>query len=110
MVYSEQFMAELGWAFGKIKEWLSAHDDKIVRAFLVTRPHSLLLLVVCAEARYDAQFQDELTDLDLAIAHSYRTVSFSVLAIPPASPEGISGFLSDGALEIHVGAGAFRVE
>src|SRR5436309_2477533 len=52
----------------KLAHWLAAHEDVIGEASVTLRGAALEFLLVRKGTRYDADFEDELSDLDIAIA------------------------------------------
>ena len=87
--------------FGKyllsmLTKWLQDNRAKARKAFLTVRDGGLLFLVIRKEAKYDAQFTDALTELDVAIARdaNLNMIQLDVLALPDVSDEGARSFLS----------------
>jgi len=79
-------------------EWANDHADKLERAFCTIRDSGLLFLVVMKGRKHDRDLEDDLTDLDLAVArHSnYHGVRLSVLALPNCDADGYMSFLRPG--------------
>ena len=89
--FQKQFQAMLD----HVGAWLRQRQDKVHEAYLTVRDSDVLFLLVQKSPTYDRQIEDELTDLDLAIAQdeSLGLVRLNVLAIPPAGEDGKSAFL-----------------
>lgn len=89
-----------------IAEWILG-KTQVSRAFLTVRDGALSLVVVRSSVKYDAQFEDELSELDLAIANDadLGLIRLSSIALPMSSDEAIESFLnSDVVLEYIHGA------
>ncbi len=81
-----------------LADWIREHRANVGEAYVTVRDAGLLFLVVKQSAAYDDTFEDELTQLDLAVAQdpNLDLIRLSVLAVPPASQEGVESFLAPG--------------
>lgn len=83
-----------------LTEWIEPRLKTIKTAHVTTRGRGILFLVMQRAAEFDQQLTDELTALDLKIAHDERfdRIEFEVLAVPAVSKQSLSAFLATGAL------------
>lgn len=90
--FTKQFEAMLE----VLMTWYHCHDADVDKAFLTVHDSRLLFLVVTKHTAYNAEFEDELTKLDLEIAQNekYDVVVLNVLALPPVSMQALSSFLT----------------
>ncbi len=74
--------------------WLSTRDD-ILMAFITLRDGGLAFVVIRSESRYDAAFEDDLSDLDIEVSEDpqLELVPINSLALPPANECAIDTFL-----------------
>jgi len=75
-------------------KWVHGRTD-IVSAHLNKSYGSYLFVVVRNAVRYDPMFDDELTDLDLAIAEDpeLQHVRFNTIGLPPVSDAALASFV-----------------
>lgn len=78
-------------------DWIQQHSNVIRDACLTVRDSGLLFVVVTREPEYNEKFEDELSELDIAIANDndYNLIVLNVLALPDVSETTLSGFLCD---------------
>jgi hypothetical protein len=81
------FRAQFERTLQKLARWLTAHKRQIVQARVTLRGTTLQFLVMHKAKRYDTAFQDQLSELDIAIAqdpklHLIRLASFAVPCRP----------------------------
>lgn len=91
-----EFKRQFNQLLQKLGHWIGNHQKKIRFAFLTVRDQGLLFLVVRKETKYDREFEDELTELDVAVAHdtSFDLIHLSVLALPNVEREACTAFLN----------------
>jgi hypothetical protein len=79
----------------RLAEWLRGRQGKISNAILTLQENSLAFVVVRRQAKYDEQFQDELADLDFAIANDpdLEQVALKTLALPHVTGDSLRSFL-----------------
>lgn len=79
----------------RLAAWLSDSRGAVDSAYVTIRDAGLLFLVVRKNTEYDREFEDALTELDLAVARDRDTsgITISMLALPKCSNASISGFL-----------------
>ncbi len=79
-------------------KWIKNHTDKIDNAYITVRDACLLFVVVQKDKPHDRKFEDELTDLDLSVAHDaiFSDIRLNVIAIPKTSPDAVLTFLTPG--------------
>ena len=75
--------------------WIIHHGQEVKDAYVSVRDADLLFLVVRKSKAYDRSFEDELTDLDLQVAHDkdLNLIRLSVLALPKTSKDVVDSFL-----------------
>lgn len=83
--------------------WLVDNRSSVSRGILTRRDANLLFLVCSATKSYDSVLEDNLTDLDIAVAENedFSKISLSVLAIPSSDDEEIGAF-ADPSLFIEI--------
>ncbi|MBL7132691.1 MAG: hypothetical protein ISS78_01205 [Phycisphaerae bacterium] len=86
----------------RLAAWLTEHKEKVHQAFVSVREGGLLFLVVRQQARYDAEFTDDLSALDAEIARNpeFNMIRLDVLALPLVSDEGARSFLNPEAVMV----------
>jgi len=74
--------------------WSHTRNNKLAKVFLTIRDAGLLFLVVTKRKTYDANFEEELTQLDLEIANSdnFSEILLSVQALPLCSESNYDSF------------------
>jgi len=82
----------------ELADWIGQHRNQVAEAYVTVRDAGLLFLVVKKSPEHDDTLEDQLTELDLAVAQdpNLNLIRLSVLAIPPVSHEGIDSFLAPG--------------
>ena len=92
----EEFQKQFDNLLLLLHGWANEREARINTVYLAVRDAGLLFVVVRNEVPYDSEFEDELTDLDLKIAHdkNFDKIRLNVLALPNASMESIATFLS----------------
>ena len=92
----QQFQRQHDILIRQLSDWLHKHEENVDRAYVTTRDNGLLFLVVTRSIQMNPQLQDDLTELDLAIANDpcLDLIRLSVLAIPNASDSNVESFLS----------------
>ncbi len=77
-------------------KWSEDHHGSITNAFLTLRDGRLLFLVVMRETEYNKGLEDDLTSLDLKIAHSkhFEKIPLSVQALPACKKVTFRAFLN----------------
>lgn len=82
----------------RLANWIEARKEKILRGILTLRDGKLLFLVIQETPEYDEDFEDDLSALDVEIANDadLNLIGMDVLALPPASQEGLQSFVNEG--------------
>jgi len=90
----------------RLSAWIKEHRARVQKAFLTLRDGYLLFLVIRKQVRYDEEFTDRLTDLDIEIARNpdLDHVQMNVLALPAVTNEGAESFVSPRWALEYVGA------
>lgn len=67
---------------------------------MTVRERDLLFLCVQKDARFDPEFTDSLTELDLHIASGpeFELVDLEVMSVPPLSAESLRAVLASGTV------------
>jgi hypothetical protein len=104
----EQFNVQFRLLLKLLATWLEKRKD-VKSAHLTLRDGALSFVVVRMSARYDAQFEDELSDLDIEIANDsdLDLINLNVLSLPTVSEEALSGFI-DSRLDLEYCADGTR--
>lgn len=74
--------------------WSHTRKNKLAKVFLTIRDAGLLFLAVTKRKTYDANFEEELTQLDLEIANSedFSEILLSVQSLPLCSQSNYDSF------------------
>lgn len=91
---AEQFRSQFSLLLRTLAEWLKSRDD-VQSAHVTLRDGSLLFLVMRKSADYDEAFEDELSDLDVAIANDtdLDLIRLNIMSLPCVSNDGLRSFL-----------------
>ncbi len=78
----------------KLQDWLKDKGD-VREAYLTPRDSGMLFLIVRKTKKFDAAFEDALSDLDLDVANdeAFDLIRLSVLALPATSEDSVKSFL-----------------
>jgi hypothetical protein len=92
-----KFQKEYSVLSKRLLEWLRIHRDVAKTAYLTARDHGLIFIVIPKQPKYDREFEDFLSDLDLEIANDPRfpTIRLSVMQLPTDNPDGLGCFISN---------------
>ena len=92
-----KFQREYADLSKKLSEWLKTHRSVAKTAYLTARDHGLIFIVIPKKPKYDREFEDFLSDLDLEIANDPRfpTIRLSVMQLPTNNPDGLGCFISN---------------
>jgi len=76
--------------------WISDRADKLKKAYLTVREEGLLFVAILARAEYDRELEDDLSELDIAVARDPHLdlIDLEVLALPNASDAAHASFLN----------------
>jgi hypothetical protein len=98
----EEFTKQFRKLRAKLTGWLQEHGEGIADAFLTVRDSALLLLVVRQSEAFHQEFEDALTDLDVAVAQDdeFSLIRLNVLGLPRGSEESIQSFLVSGSANL----------
>jgi hypothetical protein len=91
----ERFANQLKVMMRQLSDWIVSHDSEVSRAYLTMRDESLCFLVERKSPRYDADFEDALSDLDIQISDDsdLEGIELYSMAIPPVSDSALESFL-----------------
>ena len=70
---AERFELQFDLLLGKLGRWVKERASKIHKAIVTLQDNSLVLVVVQVNERYDEEIQDDLAELDFAIAQERRS-------------------------------------
>ncbi|KKN13938.1 hypothetical protein LCGC14_1001240 [marine sediment metagenome] len=92
----ETFKSAFDILITRLGQWKREHDEQISDAYLTVREAELMFVVVKKTQEYDREFEDSLTDLDIAIAQDedFEMINLSVLELPNAPDDSVAVFLS----------------
>ena len=90
----EAFTEKLVVLQNTLARWLKGQRE-IKLAYLTMQDGEFLFVVVSEGAKYDAEFEDRLTDLDIQLAKDadIKPLTVNVLSLPDTSEEAIQTFL-----------------
>jgi hypothetical protein len=90
--FSEQF----GELLNRLGSWLTERADEVHRAYLTFETDGVTLAVVRNDSRFNPDFEDALSSLDLAISESgeFDLIHLRVLALPFSSESTVSSFVT----------------
>jgi len=93
---SNEFESQFNDLKNILGNWIHARKDKITKAFLTIRDTRILFLVITKDVEYDSELEDELTNLDLVIAHTelFSAIPLSVQSLPQCDSDIYEAFLS----------------
>jgi len=76
--------------------WAFERRNKLAKVFLTIRDAGLLFLVVTKGKTYDEQFEEDLTELDLEVAHNedFSEIALSVQSLPLCDENNYNSFCS----------------
>lgn len=92
---SAQFPAQLTLLLRRLATWIRDNRNAITRAFLTLQDGAFAFVVVKSSPRYNAKFEDSLSDLDFEIANdpSLNLVKMNAIALPPVSEQSLLSFV-----------------
>ena len=91
----DEFFSQFAILLQKLATWLSEQDGGIEDAFVTLRDGGLSFVVVRSCSKYDEEFDDALSELDLDIANDVDLdlISLNTIALPNVSRESLDSFL-----------------
>lgn len=91
---AEEYRLRFDILVRQLGKWLEDRSD-VGSAFLTLRDAQLLFIVVTRFATYDADFEDDLSDLDVAMANDpdLSGVPFGVLSLPNVPFDSLASFM-----------------
>jgi hypothetical protein len=93
---SDKFESQFNDLKNILGNWIHERKDKIAKAFVTIRDTRILFIAITKDVEYDSGFEDELTDLDWAIAHTplLSAIPLSVQSLPQCDSDIYQSFLS----------------
>lgn len=93
---ADQFQQQFSLLLNRLAGWLSRHNQ-IARALVTLQDGTLVFVVVRTYAKYDEQFEDELSELDFEIANDrdLDLIRLKTLALPNVSDSALRSFLDE---------------
>jgi hypothetical protein len=90
----DDFRQQLDLLMKVLGSWLGQRSD-VSDAYLTLRNGKLAFVVIRAESRYNSEFEDDISDLDIDIAEDplLQLVRVHSLALPPADETAVDTFL-----------------
>ena len=103
-VDADQFGLQFRILLKRLAEWRASRTD-VQDAYVTVRDGRFVFLVVRNRPEYDAEFEDSLSALDLAIANDtdLERIHLDAMAVPPASRESLASFLNPSILLVYRG-------
>lgn len=92
-------------------DWCYKRRKKLAKVFLTIRDAGLLFLVITNRKTYDEEFENELTNLDIKVAHedSFSEICLSVQALPLCDAANYDSFCHPERTLEYVGLNANRI-
>ena len=80
---------------GKLAGWVKERAGDIQTAIITLQDNSLVFVVVQSDDRYDEQLQDDLAELDFAIAQDtdLDLVRLRMVMLPPVDSDALGSFV-----------------
>ena len=93
----DRFQQQFNLLLNRLAEWLVDRQTKISQAIVTLQDGTLVFVVVRKAAKYDEQFEDELAEMDFAIANDpdLDLIELKTLALPNVSGEALRSFLDE---------------
>jgi hypothetical protein len=93
---SNKFESQFNDLKNILGNWVHERKNKIVKAFVTVRDTRILFIAITKDVEYDGVFEDELTALDWAIAHTelLSAIPLSVQSLPQCDSDIYQSFLS----------------
>ncbi len=94
----DRYIKQFNILVQRLSAWLTLRSD-VQSAYLTLRDSQLVFIAVTESAKYDADFEDELSDLDIELAHDpdLQGVDFGVLSLPSAPDMSLASFMHPSA-------------
>lgn len=91
---AEQWTKQFDLLVRRLAEWLNARQD-VANAYVTLRDGAVAFVVIRNECRYDDEFEDALSELDLALANDLDLdlIKLNSIALPPVSMEALDTFV-----------------
>ena len=85
----------------RLAKWIQLHKAAVRKAYVTVRDAGFLFLVVQKSPALDLKLEEDLTELDLEVAHeeAFGLLRLNVLALPSSSKEAYESFLESCAWE-----------
>jgi hypothetical protein len=92
---AERFTLQFDLLLGKLGRWVKERTRDIQTAIITLQDNSLMFIVVQAENRYDEQLQDDLAELDFAVAQDtdLDLVRLRTVMLPPVDSDALGSFV-----------------
>ncbi len=103
--HEKKFRLQFRVLLNLLGNWVETHRQKIEEAIITRQEDSILFLVIRADRGYDRDFEDELTDLDMAVAQAPQLdlIHLTVLALPRCSDAARNGFVNPELFLVYEG-------
>jgi len=92
---SEGFGLQFGLLLEKIARWVKERESSIRTAIITLQDNSLVFVVVQSNVPYDEELQDDLAELDFAIAQDadLDLIRLRTVTLPPVDTDALGSFL-----------------
>lgn len=93
---TDRIRKQLNLLLNKIAGWLVT-QPKVAHAYLTYRDHRHLFVAIKDTPAYDSDFEDDISDLDLAIARDVDLDMLKVdcMSLPTANPDALASFFNE---------------
>lgn len=91
----QEFLQQFGDLTERLSQWMSERSQEIDRAYLSLEPDGVAFVVVRKSKRFDPDFEDALSGMDLRVAHDDRfsLIRMRTLALPCSAESTVSSFI-----------------
>jgi len=92
---SERFTLQFELLLGKLARWVKERASDIQTAIITLQDNSLMFVVVQSDDCYDEQLQDDLAELDFAIAQDtdLDLMRLRTVMLPPVDSDALGSFV-----------------
>jgi len=93
----KEFESQFNLIRQHLGSWIVEHKDELSKAFITIRDTQLLFLPITKSQQFEPDFENDLTELDLSIAHSdlFPEIPLSVQSLPNCEEDTYEAFLAE---------------
>jgi len=91
----DRAQSQLSFLLRRLVDWIGQRGDRLRETYLTLRDGQWLFLMVSTEAQYDADFEDDVTDLDIELAADpeLNLIDTAVLSLPITALDSLDSVL-----------------